>query len=97
MVNFQDGAFRLAAEFDLPIVPITFLDNHEILTDDGLFLIKRRPCRIVYHEPVKAEGNSDEEIKKLKVDVHREIQNELDKVHGKKQTPDEVAIITNGK
>lgn len=89
MVNFQDGAFRLAAENDLPIVPITFLDNHEILTDDDLFLIKPRKCRIVYHEPLRANDASDEEIKKLKLEVHRVIQNELNKAHGKELTPTE--------
>lgn len=91
MVNFQDGAFRLAVEHNLPIVPITFLDNHQILPDDDLFLISRKKCRIVYHEPMWAKDASDEEIKKLKLDVHRVIQNELNKVHGKELvTPTEI-------
>lgn len=87
MVIFQDGAFRLAAEFDLPIVPITFLDNHQILPDDELLLIQRRKCRVVYHTPIRAKDATDEEIKKLKQDVHRVIQDELDKTHGVKPLP----------
>ena len=83
MVNFQDGAFRLAAEYNLPIVPITFLDNHQILADDDMFLIQRKQCRLVYHPPLWAKDNSDEEIKQLKLEVHRVIQDELNKVHGK--------------
>ncbi len=38
MVNFQDGAFRLAAENNLPVVPISLLDNYNILFDDEILI-----------------------------------------------------------
>ncbi len=81
LVNFQDGAFRLAAENNLPVVPITLVDNYTILFDDELLNMKRRTCRIVYHEPIKAKNASEEEIKKLKSTVHRVIQDELTTCH----------------
>lgn len=81
MVNFQDGAFRLAVEHNIPIIPVSFLDNHFILPDDDLFLITRKTCRIVYHEPIIPQTASEEEIKKLKSDVHRVIQDELNNSH----------------
>lgn len=77
MVDFKDGAFRLAAESNVPIVPVTFPDNYHILRDDELLSIKRKTCRIVYHAPIAPYGTSDEEIKKLKEEVFRVIQTEL--------------------
>lgn len=92
MVNFQDGAFRLAAEYKVPIVPVTFCDNYSILPDDRIFLIKRVPCRVVYHQPILAKGDSDEEIRKLKADVHRVIQEELNSHHGQEIVSTEVQL-----
>lgn len=77
MVRFQDGAFRLSAENNVPIIPITFLDNYHILPDDAVFEVNRIPCRIVYHEPIWPESATEEGIRKLKDQVHRVIQNEL--------------------
>ena len=87
MVNFQDGAFRLAAENDIPIIPITFLDNHHILAEDYFFTIKRKICRVVYHAPIKANDATDGEIKKLKSAVHRVIQEELNAAYNKTSSP----------
>lgn len=86
MVNFQDGAFRLAAENNLPVVPISLLDNYNILRDDEVFNMRRRICRVVYHEPIWAKDASEEEIKKLKTSVYRVIQDELTSRH-KKTSP----------
>lgn len=86
MVDFQDGAFRLAAENDLAVVPITFLDNYNIFYDNEVFNMKRRTCRIVYHEPIKAVDSSEEEIKKLKFAVQRVIQDELNSHHSSPKT-----------
>jgi len=86
MVDFQDGAFRLAAENNLSVVPITFLDNYTIFYDDDIFNMRRKTCRIVYHEPIKALDASEEEIKKLKSAVHRVIQDELNAHHSSPKT-----------
>lgn len=92
MVNFQDGAFRIAAENNLPVIPITLLDNHAILYDNEILNIKRKKCRIVYHEPIKALNDSEEEIKKLKASVHRVIQGELDAHHPNTSQEKEIVI-----
>lgn len=77
MVDFKDGAFRLAAQNNVPIVPISFPDNYHILKDDALMDIHRIPCRVIYHEPIWAKGSTDDDIKQLKEDVFRVIQSEL--------------------
>ena len=79
MMNYQDGAFRLAIESGTPIIPITLLDNYHILADDELFDMRWGKCRIIYHQPIFPQGSSDEHLKQLKEEVFRVIQSTLDK------------------
>ncbi|MEP1033883.1 lysophospholipid acyltransferase family protein [Ekhidna sp.] len=77
MVDFKDGAFKIAAENNLPIIPVSMPDNFRILPDDDLLNIRRKKCRIVYHRPIWPVGKEDEDVKKLKQEVFRVIQTEL--------------------
>jgi len=77
LMPFKDGAFRLSAETNTPIIPVVFLDNYHILPDDEILNMKRSACRIVYHEPIFPNGNNDEAIKQLKQEVFRVIQTTL--------------------
>ena len=77
MVDFKDGAFKLAVENNLPIIPVTLPDNYRILPDDDLFNIRRKQCRIIYHEPIWPKGDTVEDAKQLKEEVFRVIQTEL--------------------
>ncbi|WP_420316670.1 lysophospholipid acyltransferase family protein [Ekhidna sp.] len=79
MVDFKDGAFKLAVENNIPIVPVTLPDNYLILPDDDMFNIHRRKCRIVYHKPIWPNGTEDAHAKQLREEVFRVIQSELDK------------------
>ena len=81
MVDFKDGAFRLAAENNIPVIPVTFPDNYGILADDALLSIQRKECRIIYHQPIFPSGSKDEEIKTLKEQVFHVIQSKLDRLH----------------
>lgn len=78
MSDFKDGAFRLAAETNTPIVPVAFVDNYHILPDSEIMNMKWHKCRIIYHKPIFPEGDSDEQIRKLKQEVFRVIQSSLD-------------------
>lgn len=77
MMHFKDGAFRLAVQNNLPIVPVTFPDNYLILKDDALLDFHWRKCRIIYHEPIWPKGTTDQDMKQLKEDVFRVIQSKL--------------------
>ena len=77
MVDFKDGAFKLAIENNLPILPVTLPDNYWIIQDDDLLNVRRRTCRIIYHAPIWPAGNTDEDVKKLRQEVFRVIQTEL--------------------
>ncbi len=75
MVDFKDGAFKLSMEYNLPIIPVSLPDDYLILADDDLLNIRRKKCRIVYHEPIWPKDDGD--IKQLKDDVFRVIQTAL--------------------
>ncbi|GAB4239217.1 MAG: hypothetical protein Tsb0034_15200 [Ekhidna sp.] len=79
MVDFKDGAFRLAVEHQTPIVPVTFLNNYRILKDDKLLSMRRGTCHIIYHPPIMPTVKGEVGIKKLRSQVFDVIQSELDK------------------
>lgn len=83
MVEFRDGAFRLAVEQNLPVLPVTLPNNYKILPDDGKFCLHLHPLELIIHEPIYPSGNDDQAIKKLKSEVFDIIQAELDRLHGK--------------
>lgn len=76
MSPFKEGAFRLAAEKDVPIVPVTIHNNWLILKENP-FRLTRGRVKMIFHQPVYAKMNTPEEIKRLKSTVYQVIQNEL--------------------
>jgi len=66
MSKFKDGAFKLALDKQIPIIPITLSYNHLILPDDGKFLLRYKPIKVIIHEPILVEGCGPKEVKELK-------------------------------
>ena len=77
MADFNDGAFRLAAESNTPIVPVTFPNNHNILAGKAIMNMRYGSCIIVYHEPIFPSGSTEAAIKEIKEKVFHVIQSEL--------------------
>ncbi len=77
MVNFRDGAFRLAVEHDLPVLPVVLHDNYKILPDDGKYLLNNHKLRISILEPIKPPEEVQEKAAWLKDNVSATIQKEL--------------------
>jgi 1-acyl-sn-glycerol-3-phosphate acyltransferase len=76
MVPFKNGAFRLAMEKQIQIIPVTLSFNHLILPDDGQLLLHRRSAKMVLHEALNPENfDTDEQIKEA---CFKTIQNQLD-------------------
>ncbi len=69
---FKTGAFKLAIEQQVPIVPITFLDNWKIFPDHGVnrFLVRPGFCRIIIHKPIPTIGMTEENMTELRQRVH---------------------------
>jgi 1-acyl-sn-glycerol-3-phosphate acyltransferase len=77
----KDGAFVMAIQQQVPIVPITFLNNYKILHDDELVLYPQT-MRAIVHEPIDTTGMSQSDIEVLKEKTFQVIQSALNKYHG---------------
>ena len=77
--GFKNGAFKLAIDKQIPIVPITFLNNWKLLQNGGFFKAFGRPgiSRIVVHPPIPTIGMDENDLISLRTQVYDIIQNEL--------------------
>jgi 1-acyl-sn-glycerol-3-phosphate acyltransferase len=78
LAPFKDGAFRLAIEKQIPIVPVTIPGNWIILPDNE-FLLHWGRVVVIFHEPVDTRGLRLEDVGELKKKVSETIRNELSK------------------
>lgn len=78
MSKFKDGAFRAAIEKQIPIVPVTIPFNWIILPPDE-FLLRWKPLKLIFHDPIYPDGFTLDNIGELKAKVRGVIQTELDK------------------
>jgi 1-acyl-sn-glycerol-3-phosphate acyltransferase len=72
---FKDGAFNLAKEAGLPIVPITFLNLYNIMP---FYSIKWGIPSVIVNRAIETKGK---ELEELKQEVYSVIQNQLDHYH----------------
>jgi len=82
---FKNGAFKLAIDKKVPIIPVVNLNNWHFLQNGGFFKSNGRPGipRIVVGDAIETKGMNDQNINELKDKVHTFIQEELEKFHGK--------------
>lgn len=77
---FKNGAFKLAIEKQVPIVPITFLDNWKIMPDGILRRMKAgHPgiTRIIVHEPIETKGMTEADLPILKNKIFKILEESL--------------------
>lgn len=77
MVGFKDGAFRVAIEKQIPVVPVTIVNNWIILPPD--LLLGWKPVYMIYHEPIETKGMTLDQLNELKMMTYRCIDQELKK------------------
>ncbi len=72
---FKNGAFRLAIENQVPIVPVTFLNNWRLLQNGGFLKSHGRPgiARVVVHKPVSTKGMTEADLVTLRHAVRETI------------------------
>lgn len=58
--KFKRGAFALAAEFGLPIVPLTIDGSYDVMAKDS-FNVKPGKIKLVIHEPIYFERGGDDD------------------------------------
>ncbi len=69
--EFKDGAFRIAVQKQIPILPVTFLSNYKRMERKGFFSGFASPgfCDVIIHEPISTVGKSKADISVLKEQV----------------------------
>lgn len=60
--EFKRGAFLLADDLQLPVVPVTITGSFEILPRTGKW-IQWHPMTLIIHDPIQPKGKGDENIK----------------------------------
>lgn len=76
MASFKDGAFRVAIEKQIGIVPVTIPFNWIILPPNE-FLLRWHPLKVVFHEPIDTTGSTTKDTDTLKQKLFTIIDNEL--------------------
>lgn len=66
MNAFKDGAFRIAIEKKVPIVPVTIPFNWKILPDDGDYTPIKHLMRVIVHEPIPTADMTLDDVNKLR-------------------------------
>jgi 1-acyl-sn-glycerol-3-phosphate acyltransferase len=64
LVPFKNGAFRLALDKQIPIIPVTLSYNHVILADQKDLILKRIPAKMVLHQELNPIDYPTEEALK---------------------------------
>lgn len=77
MVPFKDGAFTMAIQQQVPIVPVTLLNTYQILPDKSPIRFHWHPLRAVIHPPIETTGMTQNDIERLKQETYRIINSEL--------------------
>lgn len=77
MVPFKDGAFKMAIQQQVPIVPITLLNTYQILPDKSPVRFHRHPLRAVVHPPIETAGMIQTDVEQLKSETYRIIDTAL--------------------
>lgn len=72
----KDGAFVMAIQQQVPLVPITFLNNYKIMRDDEL-RIYPQPLQVVVHQPIETKGMTSADVDRLKTQFHQIVQQTL--------------------
>jgi 1-acyl-sn-glycerol-3-phosphate acyltransferase len=83
---FKNGAFKLAIEKQVPIVPVVNLNNWKFLQNGGFFKSRGGPGfpQIVVGEVIMTSGLKEKDLEELKIKVLNFIKNELDQYNGER-------------
>lgn len=75
--RFKDGAFRVAIQKQIPVVPVTIPFNWLILPDAKPIVLYRGTIKLIFHEPIETTGMTQADVESLKSRVNIIIENEL--------------------
>ena len=79
MAPFKNGAFAMALEKQVPILPVSLLGAYKIMK--GSFYINWSPCEIVCHKPIYTNGFTTKDVDAFREKCYKILQSELDKAY----------------
>lgn len=69
--RFKNGAFKLAVETGIPILPVSILGNDYLLGNGDLPEMRIGCTQVVFHKPIFAEDSSPETIDRLTQETYQ--------------------------
>jgi 1-acyl-sn-glycerol-3-phosphate acyltransferase len=79
VAEFKEGAFSLAVQTGLPLVPVTICHNWYILPDDGHWLPRNGVCKSIIHKAISTKNRSEKDIPALRDSCRQIIAESLEK------------------
>ena len=76
MLPFKRGAFKLALDFNLPILPVTVVNTRNILPTNSVNLMPGR-VKMIIHKPIDIEGYDESNMPELMQNVRSIIESAL--------------------
>ena len=91
MAKFRRGAFQLADELGLPIVPVTIDGSFDVLPRQrGFNFVTWHKLRLIIHAPITPEGQGHEEVQRVLEQSYDVIMRDLPQHHqGFEANPDQ--------
>jgi len=79
MLRFKNGAFKLAVDKQVPIVPVTFKNNYKLFGDPETLLSRGRPgiSNAVIHPHIETKGMTEDDLVSLRAQVFEVINSAL--------------------
>ena len=77
LLNFKKGAFKLAVDMKLPVLPVTIINTRNILPSNSTALFPGR-AKLVIHEAIDITDYTDENLEVLMDRAKKAIQSGLD-------------------
>ena len=78
MAKFRRGAFQLADELQLPVVPVTIDGSFDVLPrQKGINFVTWHPLRLVIHAPIEPETQGSEDVQRIMEQSYETIMNAL--------------------
>lgn len=74
--SFKRGAFLLADDLQLPVVPVTITGSFQILPRTGKW-INWHPMTLTIHDPIPPKGKGDENIRQTMEEAFRAVESGL--------------------
>ena len=75
---FRKGAFQLADDLQLPVVPLTIDGSFDVLTRmAGVNFVHWHPLRLVIHKPIYPTSHSPEDVRQTMEESYRVIMSAL--------------------